>query len=237
MSTLERLKSRLGLLFASKEARRHSRVGNPRLWRMKREFQFEFLKRMGLERGQRLLDLGCGTLRGGLPVIEFLEPGHYTGVDVRADVLDEARAELEEARLAHRAPQLVLAGDLGELELPERFDWVWAFSVLIHMDDAVLERAFAFVARQLAPRGVFLANVRTESGGAGEVGRWQGFPVVARSVDAYRAAAGRHGFSVRDMGSLSGLGHVSGEPFQDAQHMLLLRRPEDAASEHAGEGA
>jgi|RhiMethySRZTD1v2_1073278.scaffolds.fasta_scaffold118442_3 SAM-dependent methyltransferase len=227
MSTLDQLRSRLSLLL-SRQARRHSRVGNPRLWRMKREFQFEFLKRMGLERGQRLLDLGCGTLRGGLPVIEFLEPGHYTGIDVRADVLDEARAELAEAGLAHRAPRLVLAEDLGALELPERFDWAWAFSVLIHMDDAVLERAFAFVARSLEPRGVFLANVRTESAGAGEVGRWQGFPVVARSVETYRAVARRHGFSVRDMGSLSGLGHVSGEPFQDGQHMLLLRRSEDA---------
>ena len=102
--SLSRLKNQLALLFVSRAARRHARVGSPRLWKMKREFQFDFLKRMGLERTQVLLDLGCGTLRGGIPLIEFLERGHYIGVDVRADVLDEARAELREAGLEHKSP-------------------------------------------------------------------------------------------------------------------------------------
>lgn len=225
MTTLHQWKSRLALLFASREARRHAAVGNPRLWRMKREFQIEFLKRMGLEPGETLLDLGCGTLRGGLPVIAYLEPGHYCGVDVRPEVLEEARAELAEASLAHKAPALVHALELGALELGRRFDWVWAFSVLIHMDDATLERALACVARHLAPQGAFYANVRCE--GAAEERLWQGFPVVTRAVDVYRAAAARHGFTLRDLGSLSGLGHVSGEPDQDRQHMLLFQRGDE----------
>src|SRR5262245_16123858 len=142
-STLTRLKQRLALLFASPAERRHAHVGPAHLWKMKRAFQLEFLQRMGLERGQTLLDLGCGTLRGGLPLIEFLDTGHYTGVDVRAEVLDEARAELAEAGLAHKEPALLHARDLGELRLDARFDVIWAFSVLIHLDDAALEQAFA----------------------------------------------------------------------------------------------
>src|SRR5262245_30090573 len=99
--TPTRLKQRLATLFASTAERRHARVGPAHLWRMKRAFQLDFLRCTGLERGQRLLDLGCGTLRGGLPLIEFLDAGHYTGIDVRAEVLDEARGELAEAGLAH----------------------------------------------------------------------------------------------------------------------------------------
>jgi SAM-dependent methyltransferase len=223
LSTLKRFRSQLGLLFASRATRRHALVGNPRLWRMKRAFQIEFLRRMGLEREHQLLDLGCGTLRGGLPLIEYLAPGHYTGVDVRADVLEEARAELREAGLERQEPRLVHASDLGALELDDGpvFDWIWAFSVLIHLDDEALAAALRFAARHLAPGGSFCANVRTEGADEGE--RWQGFPVVTRPLDFYRAAAARAGLSVRDLGSLAALGHTSGEPAQDRQHMLLLR--------------
>jgi SAM-dependent methyltransferase len=223
---LTRLKQRLALLFATPAERRHARVGPAHLWRMKRAFQLEFLRRMGLERGQHLLDLGCGTLRGGLPLIEFLEAGHYTGIDVRAEVLDEARSELAEAGLAHKQPVLLHACDLGELRLAARFDVVWAFSVLIHLDDPGLEQALGFVERHLAPGGSFFGNVLLQdaSGGArGSERRWQGFPVVARSLEAYRAAGARHALAPRDLGSLAGLGHVSGDPEQDGQHMLLWR--------------
>lgn len=223
--TLTRLRKRLALLFATKAERRHALVGPAHLWRMKRAFQFEFLQRMGLERGQRLLDLGCGTLRGGLPLIEFLEPGHYTGVDVRADVLAEARAELEEAGLAHRKPMLVHATDLSMLELGERFDVVWAFSVLIHMDDATLARALDCVARHLAADGSFHANVRLQRAGeSAEERSWEGFPVVTRALDFYRAAGARHALVLRDLGSLAALGHVAGDADQDGQHMLSWRR-------------
>ncbi len=236
--TLTRLKQRLALLFATPSERRHARVGPAHLWQMKRAFQFDFLQRMGLERGQRLLDLGCGTLRGGLPLIEFLDVGHYTGVEVRAEVLAEARAELAEAGLAHKSPVLVHATDLGSLELPARFDVIWAFSVLIHMDDASLARAFLCVARHLAPDGSLHANVRLAQGGAAEERieereqHWEGFPVVTRALDFYRAAGACHGLALRDLGSLAALGHVSGDRAQDGQHMLSWRRAAAAGGAH-----
>ena len=222
---LRRIQQRLAQLFASpfasKAERRHARVGPAHLWRMKREFQIDFLRRAGLAPSARLLDLGCGTLRGGLPLIAFLEPGHYTGVDVRAEVLVEARAELREAVLEHKAPELVHARDLGALTLAARFDVIWAFSVLIHLDDAVLEDALAFVARQLARGGAFYANVRTQGRDGTE--RWEEFPVVTRTLDFYRAAGARHALALEDLGALGTLGHASGDPAQDAQRMLRWR--------------
>jgi hypothetical protein len=70
---------------ASAREGRHGRVGAPHLWRMQRAFQIDFLQRMGLDRQHHLLDLGCGTLRGGLPLIAYLSAGNYTGIDVRAE--------------------------------------------------------------------------------------------------------------------------------------------------------
>ena len=63
----------------TKKKRRHGMVGPPYLWKMKREFQIKFLTDMDLKPDHYLLDLGCGTLRGGIPIIEYLEIGHYFG--------------------------------------------------------------------------------------------------------------------------------------------------------------
>jgi hypothetical protein len=49
---------------------------------MKRDFQIKFLIEAGLEPEHYFCDLGCGTLRVGLPVIEYLAPGRYFGWNV-----------------------------------------------------------------------------------------------------------------------------------------------------------
>lgn len=208
-------------LGAAPRPERHALVGPGRLWLQKREFQFEFLRRAGLDPHHQLLDLGCGALRGGIPLIRYLEPGHYTGIESRADVLDEARKELAEAGLEGRCPDLRLSAQLSALELPRRFDFVWAFSVLIHMDDATLAEALDFVARHLAPSGAFYANVNL---GQVPERRWQGFPVVSRPLEFYTAQAEEADLCPESLGSLRELGHLSGYAAADAQVMLRFSR-------------
>src|ERR1017187_3496889 len=53
-----------------------------------RRFQIALLKERGLVPSHRLLEIGCGPLTGGIPIIDFLEPDNYVGVDVRSSVLD-----------------------------------------------------------------------------------------------------------------------------------------------------
>ena len=88
--------------YASRMAARHGMVGPADLWEMKRRFQIEFLKGVGLQPHHHLLDLGCGTMRGGIPLIQYLDVGHYTGVDVRPAVLEEGCREIEENGLVGR---------------------------------------------------------------------------------------------------------------------------------------
>jgi SAM-dependent methyltransferase len=183
---------------------RHALVGPADLWEMKRRFQIGFLRERGLLPGHRILDLGCGTLRGGIPLIEYLQVGHYTGLEVRPEVLAEGRKELVEAGLAAKHPTLLVCDRLDALALPVRFDFVWAFAVLIHMSDAIMETALVAIGRHLTKHGCFYGNVNV---GDGAEGHWQGFPVVCRSWDYYQAAFLRHGLRVEDIGSLTELGH------------------------------
>jgi SAM-dependent methyltransferase len=215
----------LGTWFGSDRAgRRHSLVGRSELWPMKRAFQIDFLRRQGLQPGHTVLDIGCGSLRGGAALIAYLEPGGYSGIDVRESVLAEARQELLREKLLAKRPELVLAADMTELDLKRRFDALWAFSVLFHLADPILDACFAMAARHLEPEGVFFANVIA---GEGSPGEWQGFPVAPRTLEAYRALALRHGLQARVIGTLAELGHHSGDSSQDAQCMMAFSHGPD----------
>jgi SAM-dependent methyltransferase len=194
---------------------RHELVGPPDLWERKRRFQFEFLTSQGLASEHRLLDIGCGALRGGIPLIEYLQSGHYMGVEARAEVLEEGRKELAESGLEHKRPLLVNASDPAQIQIDAPFDFAWAFSVLIHMPDEVVQAYLGFVAGALADGGRFYANV-----GLGErpEGEWQGFPVVARPRESYQCWAASCGLSVTDVGTLGALGHRMGR----GEEMMML---------------
>ena len=210
----------LGKVFRSSSERRHAHVGPAHLWKMKREFQFNFLELSGLEPQHDFLDIGCGTLRGGIPLIEFLETGRYCGLEVRAEVLAEGRSELAAAGLEGKHPQLVVPDDMGALELGRKFDYAWAFSVLFHMTDEIVEQCVGMVARHLEPDGVLYANVNI---GDRPPGDWQGFPVMYHTLEFYQELCRRHGMSAQDTGSLETLGHISGDAAQDSQRMLAIK--------------
>jgi len=216
-----RAASRARALFAGKQARRHGLVGRPELWQLKRDFQIAFLWEHGLEPGHVLVDVGCGTLRGGIPIIEYLDAGSYVGIDVRAEAIEEAWQELREHGLEDRRPELIAVPSLADVELTREADRIWAFSVLMHLDDERLDECLAFARRQLAPNGIFYANAITAEF---PPARWREFPVISRPVEEYREQAARAGLSARDLGPLAELGHVTGLAHHDEQRMLELQR-------------
>jgi cyclopropane fatty-acyl-phospholipid synthase-like methyltransferase len=216
-ATARRAKNWIKLLFASPVERRHSKVGDAHLWKMKRDFQIRFLKQAGLRPEHFLLDIGCGTLRGGIPLIQYLEEGHYSGIEARRDVIEEGKREVRDAGLEGKEPVLILSDQVSSVHLPRKQNFIWAFSVLIHMKDEILLDCLAFVSRHLEDGGVFYANVNI---GADPDREWQGFPVVSRSFDFYQDAGIRNELLVSDIGSLYSLGHISNIQKQDEQRML-----------------
>ncbi len=98
--------------------------------------------------GKRVLDLGCYS--GNALSLELAESsGSYLGIDLAAAAIETLRA-----RLAHVDSARVEAMDFLELPAGERFDVIYAYSVLHHFRHlgAALDR----VERHLEPGGLLV---------------------------------------------------------------------------------
>ncbi len=125
-------------------------------------------RKLRLQPGQRLLDLGCGW--GGLVILA----AQRYGVDATGITLSEPQAELanqriKEAGLADRCRVQVL--DYREIDAEGYFDALSSVGMFEHVGSALLPTYFAQARHLLKPGGVFLnhgiartANERPASG-------------------------------------------------------------------------
>jgi SAM-dependent methyltransferase len=125
-------------------------------WLALGQMQFDYLVRHGLAPHHNLLEIGCGNIRAGRLFIDYLQAGHYYGVDISPDILLAATETLTEYGLQAKVPYLVLVDDLRLAFLPgEHFDVVHAHSVFSHSPVSVIDECLAHVGRVLKPDGWF----------------------------------------------------------------------------------
>jgi SAM-dependent methyltransferase len=105
--------------------------------------------------GKRLLDVGCGTGKSFLPL---LDRGYaVTACDVSPEMVERAR------EIVAGSDASVLVADIRELPVLGRFDLVTAIDDVLNymLSDEELELAFAAVARNLRPGGLFVFDLNT----------------------------------------------------------------------------
>ena len=184
-------------------------------WRIDREVQVRALEKLGLEPHHRLLEIGCGPFQAGAPLVRYLEPGHYTGVDISAERLDAARNVIRRFDLEERQPRLVLSDDFGLDQLePASFDRTWSFHVVIHFPKPAVERYMHAIATLLKPggRGWFSAWVTPDHEEFNRRGSWLEFPVTEAGADFFRSAASAAGLDCAALGTLEEWGLPSDRP-------------------------
>ncbi len=106
------------------------------MWEDVGRLQFEFLRSRGLKSADRLLDLGCGCLRGGVHFVDYLDSGHYYGMDLSQELLDAGyEEELGPLGLKPKLPRenLVCDDDFDATGFGVSFDAVLAQSVFTHL--------------------------------------------------------------------------------------------------------
>ena len=132
--------------------------GGAGAWERRGEYQRHLLGRLGLLPEHRLLEVGCGPARASVHLIEYLEPGHFVGMDYNESFIRAARHVTSERGLDARGPRFECVQDFA-LDLGgERVDWVLAFSVLNHCTPALRERCLDMLERVLAEHGTALVT-------------------------------------------------------------------------------
>ena len=125
------------------------------MWDELGRLQLEFLVTQGLKPEHRVLDVGCGSLRAGVHLVDYLDPGNYFGIDIRSELLDAGyEREIVPAGLAPKLPR----GNLVETaEFDARFampiDYALAQSVFTHLPLNYLKLALARLAGVVQPGG------------------------------------------------------------------------------------
>jgi len=189
------------------EQHRLSRLaGRAGYWADMQVYVFGFLTRMGLRPWHTLLDIGCGPLSGGLPLIRYLEPGRYVGVDLLEDTVAEARRQIAKHGLENRRPEVHVSRTFGRDELDGRvFDFIWASQVMYHLVPDDLRALLAQVAARLAPGGRFYGDILDQS--VSTAGRyWRGFAFHVHDPEAIAAAAAGLGLAMRRLGRVEEFG-------------------------------
>jgi SAM-dependent methyltransferase len=128
-------------------------------WEEIGQLQFDFLVRYGLEPNHYFLDVGCGSLRGGVHFIRYLQTGHYFGVDKDLKLLEAGKnIELPRYNLTDKAPHLTHMEDFSFGALGTKFHYALAQSVFTHLDLNHIIRCIVNINDVLLPGAQFFAT-------------------------------------------------------------------------------
>ncbi len=132
------------------------RIGE--LWEEVGKLQFDFLVSAGLSPASTLLDVGCGSLRGGRHYVRYLEPGHYVGVDRDPKILEAGEEVLRQEELSSKDATLVALDRFQFDRIGRTFDFAVAVSVFTHLTINSIVRCLHAMEQVLVPGGKFYAS-------------------------------------------------------------------------------
>lgn len=133
-------------------------VGDPASWETRGIVMLDFLRDEGLEPRHRVLEVGCGCLSSGLPLLEFLDDGCYVGIEPNGWLVEAALAELSLS--TPKTATFLWRSDFDAAECGVLFDFAIAHSILSHAADHQLAGCLLRVRDVMRPGGVFLASLR-----------------------------------------------------------------------------
>ena len=105
------------------------------LWEEIGRLQFEFLLQKGLKPSHCFLDIGCGSLRGGVHFIDYLDVGNYLGIDKEHKLIQLGiEKELGKELFEGKKPELVVSDNFEFHEFSKKPQFSIAQSLFTHLN-------------------------------------------------------------------------------------------------------
>jgi cyclopropane fatty-acyl-phospholipid synthase-like methyltransferase len=128
------------------------------LWEELGHLQLEFLIKAGLKPNHKLLDIGCGCLRGGVHYTKYLQEGNYYGLDINSSLIEAGKIEIEKAGLVKKKPNLIVDDKFSFNKFEAKFDFMVSVSVFTHLPMNIIIRCLNKAKESLAPNGVYYST-------------------------------------------------------------------------------
>ncbi|WP_141710954.1 class I SAM-dependent methyltransferase [Paraburkholderia nodosa] len=132
-------------------------VGPPDYYDRLGAVQFVTLLLLGLREDHFLLDIGCGSLRGGRFPLIYLNPGRYFGLEPEEwCLLQGIEAEVGSALISLKRAQFSLNANFDASVFNCQFDYIIAAGIFMHASMTQIETCLTSVSRSLRSNGKFV---------------------------------------------------------------------------------
>ena len=171
-------------------------VGPPARYGMISATQFALLFAFGLRETDKVLDIGCGSLRLGRLLIPFLREGGYFGVDPNGWLIEEAiDRELGRDAVRLKRPSFSHNEDFKFDSFGQRFDFIIAQSIATHCGPDLVAGMLAGAQAVIGDDGLFLFTYRNLENEALPADGWHYPGVVHYGADRMDAFVSEAGFA------------------------------------------
>lgn len=130
-------------------------------WDLLGVHQLHTLTQVGMREHHNLLDVGCGSFRGGRFLMMYLNPRNYFGIEPEKWLVkDGIKHEVSQGLFDLKQPTIHYDEDADFSSFGVEFDYILAHSILFHANLAWIKKCFNEVKKVLKLDGMFLANVK-----------------------------------------------------------------------------
>lgn len=121
--------------------------------------QVDFLQAHGLRPEHTVIDMGCGSFRGGRYTIDYLDPNNYYGVDANQSVMQAGYDhELTDEQRAKVPTENLRANERFDADFGVKFDYGIAQSVFTHVSLNHVRLCLYRLAKVMEPGAKFYAT-------------------------------------------------------------------------------
>ena len=134
-------------------------VGPPEKYDLISANQFVLLVQLGLREHHKLLDIGCGSLRGGRLFIPYLLPKNYYGTEPNQWLIDQGiKANLGQSIIDIKKPHFSNNSEFLLDEFNTTFDYILAQSIFSHASQNQIRKCLMMANKVMDEKSIFVAT-------------------------------------------------------------------------------